>query len=426
MQQREFNWMVLLPVAMACSSGLTVGAEDDAGAATGGMAALGGAASATGGRDMAQTMGGSWLTGGMAATGGAPSPATGGAASYTACNAPGRCVLESAASAPRLVNVLLVVDKSGSFSQPTASGVTKWQAMRQSLDQCLNSVASAGDISFGLDLFPKASVGPTCTALTPTNNECCLMPELADPLTVPVGPASVTVPQILDVLDRTVPGGGTPAAAALGRALYYFTAGAGAALPGEKYVLLTLDGGPNCNLTVTTECPADHCTRNLDGAPGCTPTGPSCCNSPVLYSSCLDDAGVRAEIESLRAVGISTLVLGFPGSEPYQGILDQFALVGALPASGPLAYYVPGVDGSLAEVTRVLQGSTGNLLVSCDMPLDQPPPNPNGVEVWIDCVPLSADSWVLSGASISLIGDACDQVASRGAHRIDVLYACEG
>src|SRR6185369_9103602 len=89
----------------------------------------------------------------------------------------------------------------------------------------------------------------------------CEMPTGAA-VVVPVQAGTKAAPLILAALDANPPEGGTPTAAALARALAYYTTGAGKTLKGEKYVLLATDGGPNCNADLT--CAAATCTVNLD------------------------------------------------------------------------------------------------------------------------------------------------------------------
>src|SRR5690606_31552449 len=99
------------------------------------------------------------------------------------------------------------------------------------------------------------------------DGNCCEMPDDIE-MNVPIGSGSEAVDLIVEQLDNTVPGGGTPTARALERALEYFTSGEGASLDGDKFVLLATDGGPNCNSVL--ECGADLCTYNLDGMRDCS------------------------------------------------------------------------------------------------------------------------------------------------------------
>src|SRR5690606_3464832 len=130
------------------------------------------------------------------------------------------------------------------------------------------------------------------------------------------------------------PSGNTPAADALALAHEYFTEGAGTSLEGENYVLLAIDGGPNCNADLA--CAADSCTPIIDGI--CpVPDGGSCCSEtedPVRNLSCLDDERTLAQVQALQAAGITSFVVGIPGSDqaPYEVLLDALAEAGGAPA----------------------------------------------------------------------------------------------
>src|SRR5690606_36751154 len=113
------------------------------------------------------------------------------------------------------------------------------------------------------------------------------------------------------------PAGNTPTAAALALAHEYLTTGPGSELEDENYVLLAIDGGPNCNEGIT--CEAASCTVNIDRPE--LPCENCCAVAPV---QCLDDDGTVAEVDALAEAGITTFVVGIPGSdEPaYQALLD--------------------------------------------------------------------------------------------------------
>ena len=146
----------------------------------------------------------------------------------------------------RTANILLVIDKSGSMHDtPTGFSTDKWIALKTALQTALTEVAD--DINFGLLLYPfsTAKTIPVDCAI----DECCRFPQRIQSVRTPIEIGTASVPKITAELEKTAPGGGTPTAAALKGAYEYFTTGAGAALQGDKYVLLATDGGPNCNST---------------------------------------------------------------------------------------------------------------------------------------------------------------------------------
>ena len=75
-------------------------------------------------------------------------------------------------------------------------------------------------------------------------------------MNVDVATGADTVSAILNSLASSLPAGGTPTSVALMRAYDFFTAGAGAYIAGDRYVLLATDGGPNCN-------PSTACTSRV-------------------------------------------------------------------------------------------------------------------------------------------------------------------
>ena len=173
-------------------------------------------------------------------------------------------------------NVALVLDKSGSMNDPLGAG-TRWSAMKTAVGTALDQVK--GTLAFGLEFFPNAmSAGQTCDVLA---GEAAIV--------IPIGPGATTVPQIVKAFDANPPGGGTPTATALARAYDYFTIGGGKDLPGDRFVLLATDGGPDCNPSLT--CPTDSCTVNLDDPQRtCGPRTASggaanCCDSKLPFSA---------------------------------------------------------------------------------------------------------------------------------------------
>jgi len=219
----------------------------------------------------------------------------------------GSCGQQSVAAQIRHPHMLIVMDKSGSMTdQPKGFDVDIWDGVKAALKTSLEAVQ--GRVSFGLELFPFPADATKQIALDCKDN-CCEMPSTPD-INVPIEDGTTAVPKILAALEGTSPGGGTPTAVALHRALEYFTTGAGAAQSGEKFVLLATDGGPNCNTGLT--CDPSGCTTNLEGH--CSGSANCCTN---YGTACVDDAATIEEIDALRNAGITTFVVGIPGSEAY-------------------------------------------------------------------------------------------------------------
>ena len=319
------------------------------------------------------------------------------------------------------LNVLLVVDKSGSMTdQPEGFSLDKWSAMKEALGAALSSAPES--VRFGLLAYPYATALPI--PLDCDGELCCSVPEGSEAVNVAIAPR--TAAAIGEALAQTSPGGGTPTAAALARALDYFTLGEGRQLDGDRYVLLATDGGPNCNAGLA--CDASSCTPNLDGAAQCA--GVNCCEGAGEF--CLDDQAVVAAIEELHAEGIFTFVVGIPGTEKYTPSLDAFARAGGVPRVGAEQdYFAVSAASGVSGLTGVLKSITTELLRSCEIALTDPPAQPSLVNVAIDCEVLPKEGqsgWQYDDpdapASLLIGGPACDDIKAHGARRIDVVYGC--
>jgi hypothetical protein len=341
------------------------------------------------------------------------------------------CTAASQTATLRTVNMLILLDKSGSMGKPGLGSTTsKWEAMNNALTTALNKARLT--INFGLDLFPRADVASACTGDT-----CCATPALGDPLTVPVGPGADTVPTILNTLASTTPGGGTPMAAALSRALNYYTAGDGAGLAGDKYVLLVTDGGPNCDTAAVPSCEATACTRNLDPDPNCN-LNTNCCSTAALAVNCLDDGSVNTQIQALALAGIKTIVVGIPGSDPYVQYLNLFAQSGEKPnpaANATTAYYAVAESAGSTGLADTLHAITIDLVKSCVITYTTPPQDPEQVTVLVNCNPVPRDPtdggdgsyWTLDQAAktITLGGPTCNTILNQGVNRVDYIFGCK-
>jgi hypothetical protein len=263
---------------------------------------------------------------------------------------------------------------------------------------------------------------------------------------VAIGPGSQTVPQIIQALaPPTGPGGRTPTAAALQLAREYFTQrptgieGSAA----QAYIILATDGGPNCGSA--TSCTADQCTVNLDGDRidwpyECGPTGPNNCCDPnglVVNSSpldCLDAQATIAEIDALAALGIQTVVVGIPGSEPYAAALNEFAIHGGHPNPvGPESYY-PVEANNPDDLTAVFVDIASDLIRSCDIYLEDQPTSLTEVNVAIDCEaqPQTVNGvvqWELDATDTPVVlrlrNELCDRALTEGIGSVDVVFGCQ-
>jgi hypothetical protein len=195
---------------------------------------------------------------------------------------------------PQLVDLLLVLDRSGSMSDDIASDATcgsragcqaRWPTISASLNQVL--AASPTSVQWGLKFFTSPG-GSTCTVNTG----------------VEVGVGPNTAAQIQAAITGTSPGNQTPTMAAIKAAVAYFST-VNDGLP--HYILLATDGQPNCD-------------------PGTS--------SDVTDASVMDTAGVIGT--AFQTDGIKTYVIGIG---PSAGNLTSFAQAGGtgnyFPATSP-------------------------------------------------------------------------------------------
>jgi hypothetical protein len=369
---------------------------------------------------------------GMTATGGSSSGgtdanagATGSGIEECTFNGLGTCGGASLKAELHSVNMLLVIDKSGSMTDPIGNQ-DKWTAMKSALATSLGRVKS--EMSFGLELFPY-SLSETIP-LDGCDTNCCDVPDGEAAVVVPVRPGTLSVSDISGQLSTTNPGGGTPTAKALNSALAYFTTGEGANLQGNNYVLLATDGGPNCNASLT--CGPETCTTNLDG--NCPANSGNCCRFADTQDQCLDAGSVHDALKALHTAGIPTFVVGLPGTAQYSSYLDDFATAGGMEnTAGDTKYYAVSESGGVQGLIDVFNTITTELVRSCNIPLSEPPTKPELVNVAIDCdvvAPMSDDGsgWHFDDPNapteVVLTGPVCDRLQTDGAKRVDVIFGC--
>jgi len=401
-------------VAAACG-GSGPGSEFPAGA--------GGAASTTTGSGGGLTTGPG--TGGTVIIGtGGSGTGDGGVSDGPNRDAGDACGLSSIKAENKVVNILLVIDKSGSMSStPMGFSTDKWSALKTALSGALDQVK--GGISFGLELFPNSLTTPI-----PTNcvDECWDIPAGDSAVVVPIGPGTTTVPQIVTQLGPP-PAGGTPTAAALKLASDYFTTGAGASLMGDKYVLLATDGGPNGN---PITCTATTCTKNIDLQRFTTNYCDSGIGDPNAPKNCLDDQATVAQLSAMATAGLKTFVVGIPGTEVYTNALDAMAVAGGVPASTTSPkYYAVSASGGVAGLQQVFESITKQVITTCRQQLQSNPPDLSLLNVYVDgkLIPQGgADGWTIdtstSPPTIVLEGATCAGVQMNGAMKIEVIYGC--
>jgi hypothetical protein len=300
-------------------------------------------------------------------------------------------------------NVYFVLDRSLSMKEDA-----KWDHVRTTVGRVLRDLGPRAN--FGATVFPGLSddsCGPSLEVMS-------VRP--GDPPSSTDGP---TTTFLLTATD-TAPKGGTPTATAMHDVL-----GRLQRLPGKSFVILATDGGPNCNSNIT--CDYTTCIPNIEGAAGCSPSGPaSCCSGP---EQCLDADATKGAVTALRDAGYPVFVVGIPGSAFYASLLDDLATAGgtAQPqqAGSPRYFRVDVADD--AVLLAVLRKVLAKIVATCTFSLQGAPPDPALVNVYLDDVVEPKDAvngWTLDSGVVTLVGAACARVESGEVLGVRVIAGC--
>lgn len=295
----------------------------------------------------------------------------------------GACQTQPFSTAGRAAaEMLLVVDRSGSMNEvPPGDSQTKWRQVVGVLGAVTAQLEDRVD--FGLALFPSTD---SCGEAS-----------------VQVGVGAQAAAGIAQALAGTGPNGGTPTGASLRVARTYLQA---RNTNRPRAVVLATDGAPNC-------------------AGGYNPQSCTCTTAGCDASTqCLDESGAVSAVTALHDVGISTFVVGIPGTEGFAQVLDAMAVAGgtAQPAGGPRYYATTGAAG-LQDALDAIARRVAN----CRFELNGAPQDPGAVTVQVDGQgvapsPNQQNGWGLDGATLELFGAACDRLADGADHNVTVTY----
>jgi hypothetical protein len=322
-----------------------------------------------------------------------------------------------------LPNLSFIIDRSGSMGNELAgSGLSKYENARVALWRVLKAIGHR--VNYGAAVFPGLAGDTGCEA-----GDELMRVAPGDPPSY--AREDTTGPRLRDLLDRLTQvglGDGTPVAPTLDKMLDVLVE-----LEQATYVVLITDGAPNCNADLT--CDASGCIPNIEGLfsgdTECTPST-NCCAPAVSGEfanlSCVDgDASLEA-VAALKQAGIDTYVIGMPGSEPYEQLLDEMAVQGgtAREAGGRPRYYPVG---DIDALERALKGIAASVAISCEIVLDYQPPDPELVNVYFDeqlveYDPVAGWEWTADG-SVALRGRACEQLSSGDVLEVQVLAGCK-
>jgi hypothetical protein len=301
-------------------------------------------------------------------------------------------------------NVYFVIDRSGSMAEPVGNS-TRFGLVR---DGAISMVDALGAlINVGAALFPHGNISA---------NPCTDGGQVM--AVVPGG--SQEVVDKLAFETNVKPNGGTPIAATLEK-----VAPTLAALEGHTVVLLLTDGGPNCNDAIA--CEVADCIPNIEGV---CPPSENCCAVDHPQGgpyNCVDRADTVSAVAALAELGIDVYVIGIPGSEYYSDLLDEMAEAGGTAQMSGTTKYHRVED--LAAIGQVFQDIAA-AEISCEIPLDDPPAQPDFTNVYFDCEsvgydPVSGWSWGDDTFStVVLNGLACADLKSGGVTQVHVVTGC--
>jgi len=302
----------------------------------------------------------------------------------------GRYVVPSPTSA---VDVLILMDKSGSMADDLSGtacstgcrGRSKWELTAAAIETIVSQTSAT--VNWGLKWFPD-----------PNGGLCGVNAGLA----VPVGPDNA--PVLTSAIDRQTPGGSTPAQAAESAAAAYL---AGLTDDYRKVILLATDGASNC-------------------MPG---------NSDTIAD---DTPAAIDAIASAAEQGFPTLVLGVAAvGGPADPALDQMAAAGGLARAGAHGYH-PLSDTSALIAT--LEGLPTTAPGSCVFSVPVPPTTDGTTTrppfaISVDGVPVPFDTTHTNGwdytaptrTSVQLYGPPCETVLNDPpTHTISIDFYCPG
>jgi hypothetical protein len=299
-----------------------------------------------------------------------------------------------------------MLDRSGSMNDSN-----KWTTVQITLERVM------------IDLGPRARVGAAVFP-DPSEDGCTPGREVFPPARgdAPAGTAGPTEIGFLELLGRIPANGGTPTAATLTALAPHIEA-----IPGKTYVILATDGGPNCNASAS--CAADMCTDNIESVPGCPPDGtPDCCLDPNYGGalSCLDAQPTIDAVTALAVAGIPVYVVGVPGSTPYADLLDALATAGGTARGSEPQYYAVDTTDQ-AALYAAMSKIAAKIAGSCLLTLDQVPPDPTLLNVFLDGKVLpqqGPDGWTLNGTLVTILGASCDAITAGDVLDVRVEAGC--
>ncbi|MEI9937069.1 MAG: hypothetical protein WDO69_07575 [Pseudomonadota bacterium] len=323
-------------------------------------------------------------------------------------------------------NLYFIVDRSGSMLDTLpGSPKSKYENARIAISVMLRAVGHR--VRYGAGIYPallnQDGCAPGSGLYPPKSPKLPAVVAGDSPKYAAMGENGPVLSGLLMVLGNTPPsiGAGTPTAATLREfepSIVGFT--------GKKtYVVLMTDGAPNCNSGL--RCGVDACIPNIEhqsaGDILCDDSF-NCC-SPQVGGDCVDADATEAAVLDYEKAGVDTFVVGMPGSEAYESMLNRLAIAGNTARPGNTAYYAVSDTSALSLALRSIGAQVA---ISCDLPLSETPENPDLVNVYFDdqVVPKSDDDgWRYSEEnSIEFVGPTCDRLSSGDVLNVQVVSGC--
>jgi len=333
----------------------------------------------------------------------------------------GNRLIETAAT-PK--NLYFVVDRSSSMANALeGSDLNRFESMRQAIAGVLVEVGYR--VNYGGAVFPGPDGGcAPGVEVFPT--------QPGDPInysaTGTVGP---TLGEFMNSLAGELAKSGTPLSPTLEAIAPPLRE-----LEGETFVIVATDGHPNCNPDAV--CGVEDCYYNMlpdweIGGRVCDETW-NCCaaDDPDLKAAgvdgpiqCVDRQPTLDAIRGLASDGIRTYVIGLPDSLAFKGLLNEMAVAGGTAQEGSTQYFpVENAEDLSAQLRKI----GAEVVVSCELELDEPPPDPDMVNVYLDAEPLPQDDeegWSYTGPmSIEIHGAACDSLLAGEVLNVQIVAGC--
>lgn len=299
--------------------------------------------------------------------------------------------------------VMFVIDRSGSMQDhlgKTNGQESRWAILTNALSTTLPPVDQT--MGIGALLYPAATLhggGLSCTV----------------PIVPDLMPATGHVAALIDVMQSSTPGGGTPTADAIDLAAVSLTS-VHAATTARALVLAT-DGGPNCN----DDLDASTCT--------CVVAAKGCNQSRM----CLDDTRTVSRIAHYHDQGLPTYVIGIqdPGDTQFTDVLNAMADAGGRPnVGGAQDYYVASSGAELSAALTAIRDQVG----LCTYLLTSVPDSGGSMTVRLgDAVipfdPTGMNGWMWGNkdnGEVVLVGAACETATAMASVTLVADVQCAG